>query len=290
MNTIILNSFLTVVKYKSFTQASIELGVTQPTISNHVASLEELYHTTLFKRVGKAVELTAAGRAFVPVAERLLFVHADSIREMAIFRETTPVLRLGMMSQSALGAFQRILPKIREEFPGINIRVDCNYSLERLSKAIKEHDIDFGFINVNTKPLYMECIPILDARVFFIVSPKLYAEHNESNNIYEYPFLSYSDVQISAKVRDLDVDYTKLNTVLEANATSTLLQAIGHNVGMTLLTEDKINVYKEANDVVIFPAPYDTGKVRYSMVYDKELEFTPVKKRFLELINEIKEL
>ena len=57
----VYRSFLTVVQCKSFTQAAESLNFTQPTISNHIAALEETYGVTLFVREGKNVHLTAAG-------------------------------------------------------------------------------------------------------------------------------------------------------------------------------------------------------------------------------------
>lgn len=291
MNTAILNSFLTIVKYKSFTQASKILEVTQPTISNHIATLEEMYGVELFHRIGKSVTLTAAGRAFVPVAERLLAAHEESLREMSIFQEDTPTLRIGMTAQSILYKFSKILQQLREEFPEVKLNVTTHYTLDELTESIKKRDLDFGFINIDTHPLYMQRLRLWKDELYFVASKALFEQHNCSMDIYEYPFVAYCDGNISSKVRGMNIDYSKLNTVLLSNDTLTLLSAIADGVGIGLIPKTKVDMYKAAHgDVVIFSAPYDKGMAIYSAIYDVEMEMNPLKKRFIELLESSKDV
>lgn len=290
MNTAILNSFLTVVQYKSFTQASQVLNVTQPTISNHIASLEELYGTPLFQRVGKTVILTAAGRAFVSVAERLLAAHEESIKEMAVFKETEPVLRIGLTAQSITYKMAGVLRTLNEEFPGMCIRIETHYTMENLTKAIKDKDVDFGFIHIDNQPLYMKRLRLWEENIYFVASPKLYEKHNQSNNIYEYPVVAYTDRNLSSKINNLDVDFSKLNIVAESNDTMTVLHSIADGIGIGIVPAKKLEFYKKYTDLVVLPAPYDTGKVVYSVIYDSELDLNPIRKRFVELLEENREI
>lgn len=285
MNTVILNSFLTIVKYKSFTQASKILEVTQPTISNHIATLEEMYGVELFHRIGKSVTLTAAGRAFVPVAERLLAAHEESIREMSVFHETCPALRIGLTAQSILYKFSDTLEQLRHEFPELKINVSTIYTLDELTKCIKNRELDFGFINIDTHPLYMQRLRLWEDELYFVAARKLFEKHNCSNNIYDYPFVAYADCNISSKVHGVNVDYSRMNTILVSNDTLTLLCAIADGVGVGLIPKIKVDMYKAyAGDVVIFQAPYNGARAVYSAIYDVEMELTPIKKRFVELL------
>ena len=72
MNIQVYQSFLTVVQFRSFTQAAKYLNFTQPTISNHITALEEEYGVILFTRDGKNVYLTQAGKNFVPIAKQIM--------------------------------------------------------------------------------------------------------------------------------------------------------------------------------------------------------------------------
>jgi len=57
-----LSAFETAVDKGSFTKAAHSLGTTQPSVSRHIASLENLLEVRLFNRLHHRVELTPAGR------------------------------------------------------------------------------------------------------------------------------------------------------------------------------------------------------------------------------------
>ena len=65
-----IRAFLTVERCKSFTKAAQELGVTQPTVSAQIASLEESLGLELFQR-GRELKLTPSGEVFLGYARRI---------------------------------------------------------------------------------------------------------------------------------------------------------------------------------------------------------------------------
>jgi DNA-binding transcriptional LysR family regulator len=63
-----LNVFLVAAEALSFTQAAKRLHMTQPSVSQHVQSLESLFGMQLFIRSGRKLILTDGGIALVPMA------------------------------------------------------------------------------------------------------------------------------------------------------------------------------------------------------------------------------
>ncbi|HER25912.1 MAG TPA: LysR family transcriptional regulator, partial [Rhodospirillales bacterium] len=59
-----LVAFESAVDKGSFTKAGISLGTTQPSISRHIAALEDMLGVPLFSRLRHRVELTDAGEQF----------------------------------------------------------------------------------------------------------------------------------------------------------------------------------------------------------------------------------
>mgnify|MGYP003054393951 CR=1 FL=1 len=53
-----LEAFVYTVKYQSFSLAAQKLYISQPTVSAHIRSLEEEFHTQLLKRTTKSLSLT----------------------------------------------------------------------------------------------------------------------------------------------------------------------------------------------------------------------------------------
>jgi LysR family hydrogen peroxide-inducible transcriptional activator len=78
--------FQAVAESRSFTTAAKREHVSQPTLSHQVLKLESELGAKLFHRMGRKVELTAFGEAFLPKAEtilRELKLAKAQIREMA---------------------------------------------------------------------------------------------------------------------------------------------------------------------------------------------------------------
>ncbi|SNR63151.1 transcriptional regulator, LysR family [Methylobacillus rhizosphaerae] len=71
MNYKQLNYFWAVAKAGSLVRASEQLGVTSQTLSGQISLLEADLNVTLFKRAGRGLELTDAGRIALPYAERI---------------------------------------------------------------------------------------------------------------------------------------------------------------------------------------------------------------------------
>src|ERR1700755_348580 len=75
-----LRYFLAVVDTRHFTQAAETLGVSQPTLSKQIHTLEESLGAPLFDRIRGAVTLTAAGQTLLPIAQRMV-TDADAAQE-----------------------------------------------------------------------------------------------------------------------------------------------------------------------------------------------------------------
>ncbi len=76
-----LQTFIAVSRARSFSRAATLLDLAQPTLSGRIATLEREIGAQLFHRRGHTLELTEAGRALLPYAERMLAMRAEGQRE-----------------------------------------------------------------------------------------------------------------------------------------------------------------------------------------------------------------
>src|SRR5258707_14734155 len=68
MNFRQLACFVAVVDEGSFTRAARAIGIAQPSLSQHIRTLEEELNGRLIERLPRGVSLTPAGRALLPEA------------------------------------------------------------------------------------------------------------------------------------------------------------------------------------------------------------------------------
>jgi DNA-binding transcriptional LysR family regulator len=107
---------------ENFSEAARRLGVTQPTISAHIRSLEERLGIDLFERSGRNVVLTDAGRALVPLASDILQRCARIEETMLSLKgEVVGLLQIGCTTASGKYVLPRILGGLRERHPRLEV-------------------------------------------------------------------------------------------------------------------------------------------------------------------------
>jgi len=119
-----LGYFVAVARARHFTRAADETGVSQPNLSKQVRALENALGTQLFVRGRGGVELTSAGEALLPHAERILIeVEAAqrSVQEVTTLRRGR--VRLGATPAICEGLLPDALTAFRAEHPGIELEV-----------------------------------------------------------------------------------------------------------------------------------------------------------------------
>ena len=90
MDILQLKCVLAVARYKSFSEASFELYLSQSTVSKKIASLEKELGVELFNRTTRTISLTKAGEEFVLHGEKLLSIYNTmnhNIKEMSQLEE-----------------------------------------------------------------------------------------------------------------------------------------------------------------------------------------------------------
>lgn len=141
-----LESFVAIGKLKSFSKAAGRLFLTQPTLSNHIARLEEELGVTLFTRNNKKTELTAAGQSFFLSAQEILNRREAAVLDLAGFcGKIEGCIEIGASSIPAQYLLPPLLTRFHAQYP------DVSYNLRYLNSGrvignILAGELDFGFV------------------------------------------------------------------------------------------------------------------------------------------------
>lgn len=124
-----LNVFLVAAETLNFTQAARLLHMSQPSVSQHIQSLEQSFGQPLFVRSGRHIELTDAGEALLPLAREM-------VKRSIQIEETMKSLEGEVHGQLLVGCSttpgKYILPKLLADFHDLypKVRVSCNVSAQ----------------------------------------------------------------------------------------------------------------------------------------------------------------
>ncbi len=168
-----VKSFVAVARYGKFSQAAIELNLTQPTVSHAIATLEDDLGVQLLFRSKKGVTLTPAGESILVHCDRLLQSMEDIKQAANRFKS----LDVGKVNVSAFrGAAAQLLPKIRAEFktkyPQIEIKITEEKDCPQVEQMVYEGKADIGFtILPTTKDL--DTIEVLRDNYIVLLPPNI---------------------------------------------------------------------------------------------------------------------
>jgi len=141
-----LRYFVAVADAGSLTVAAEQkLHTSQPSLSRQIRDLEQEVGVPLMHRGAHGVELTSAGKAFLDHA-RMALVQAEAAKEAALrAAQPKPTFALGFMSGAEIGLLPEVERVLRNEFPGIEIRLSSDYS-PVLAKALMRRRLDAAFM------------------------------------------------------------------------------------------------------------------------------------------------
>ena len=142
-----LRYFVAVADAGSLTVAAEQkLHTSQPSLSRQIRALEQEVGVQLINRSAHGVELTSAGKAFLDHA-RTALLQAEAAKEAALRAAhlARPTIALGFMSGAEIGLLPEVTRILRDDFPGIEIRLSSDYS-PALAKALMRGKLDAAFM------------------------------------------------------------------------------------------------------------------------------------------------
>jgi DNA-binding transcriptional LysR family regulator len=144
---VLLKTFLAVAETLSFTNAAVQLGLSQPTVSQHVRKLETAAGRQLIARDTREVHLTDNGDAMAGFARTILAAHAAALSYFS-GSAMRGRLRFGTADDLAITQLPRILRHFRQLYPQINLELTVNQSAP-LYRRLKAGQLDLIFIKEN---------------------------------------------------------------------------------------------------------------------------------------------
>lgn len=236
-----LKIFISVFKNKSFSKAAKELFLTQPTISEHIKTLEEELDCKLFDRFGKVIIPTTEAEILYENAQGVV-EKVENLKEVLQKIKSTPSGNLYIAASSIPGTY--ILPKLMSSFkniyPQISIQIDISDS-KSVIESLLSGQILLGIVGTKLRKSKIDYFPFMDDELV-IVSPNLIKESFiEPEEILKYPFITREEGSGTRKemekwLGEMGIDIEKLNIVCTLSSTDAVKEAIKNGLGISILS------------------------------------------------------
>ncbi len=141
-----IHLFVTVARLGSFTRAAEQLHMTQPTVSQQIAVLEQMLGTPLIERSTRSLRLTEAGQALYDYAEKLLALADETVNAVHVAAGiAVQTLKLGVGPTLATYLLPDVLSRYRKRYPTHRLRLTVRNTTDLLD-MLTRGDIDLGLV------------------------------------------------------------------------------------------------------------------------------------------------
>ncbi len=192
-----LNTFCCVVEEGSFRSAAERLFVSQPSVSQHIAVLEDHFSVRLFNRQKRRIRLTPEGRLLYTTAKEILNNLDDVARRITSLQTLeTGTLKIGCSPFAAHFCFPGP-GRFRQVFPSITVSM-ISGNWEKLIEVLKDNEVELVIserrINVPINP-EITFHPVGEDDLCFAASPRLLADRIEISpeEAASFPFITFSE-------------------------------------------------------------------------------------------------
>jgi DNA-binding transcriptional LysR family regulator len=243
-----LEVFCKVVELKSFTKAGEALLLAQPTVSEHLRTLEDMLGEKLVDRLGRQVLPTPAGKIFYQYARNILQMREEAIQALGQFKGNLSG-RLILGASTIPGTY--ILPKLIGSFksahPAIQITLRIGDTAE-IVEGVVAGDLEAGFVGSkwNDRRLVMEEV-FSDELVLAVVPEHPWAQKGgiSVEELPGEPFIhrergSGTRMAMTRILEDHGFDPSRLMGVAEMGSTEAVRQGIKARIGASILSREAV--------------------------------------------------
>jgi DNA-binding transcriptional LysR family regulator len=167
-----LETFCKAAETGSFSRAGEALYLTQPTVSGHIASLEQLVGLKLFDRLGRRVALTNGGQVLYRYAKEILRIRDDALNAIYEFSHLIKG-RITIGGSTIPGDYflPKVMGRFRTEAPGISISLVIADS-EEISDMLLAGAIEMGVVGMRLDGERVKAYPLFHDRVILIADAR----------------------------------------------------------------------------------------------------------------------
>ncbi|SHE49122.1 transcriptional regulator, LysR family [Seinonella peptonophila] len=253
MNLLSLRYFLEIARTLNFTEASKNLHISQPALSQQMKLLEKQLGMKLFYRTTRKVELTEEGRfLYDELASSLAFIE-NTIFSMMKAKTLPRAIKIATVPSAASLYVPKVIQQLHEHQPDLEVQMKETTSFHVI-ESVHNKECHVGFIRTpqNLAQLKSKELHYLEFRRFpfqAVVSTSHPLANRKSiklNELKDFPFLHYDSAHSPALFHLVNEACQKAGFTPQVICTGSELLTISYlvsaNIGVTLMPTDMISL------------------------------------------------
>ena len=235
-----LHTFIEVARQRSVSRAAEKLFVTQPAVSMQIHQLEDAFGVPLIEPLGRNIQLTQAGEAFLVHAQAAM----GQLKNLEALMAEHVGLKQGHIDLAVVSTAKYFVPmllvRFKQLFPGIDIHLRIE-NRESVLGLLARNEVDL--VMMGRAPAHLDCVATAFAsNPLAIVAAPGHALVRRKKLAFaalaDHPFVVREEGSgtRAAMERLFAANNTALNKVMEMPSNETIKQAVMAGMGLSFLS------------------------------------------------------
>ncbi|ROR02924.1 selenium metabolism-associated LysR family transcriptional regulator [Desulfosoma caldarium] len=243
-----LEVFCRVVELGSFTKAAEAVLLSQPTISEHIKTLEEMVGERLVDRLGREVAPTPAGKILYRYAKKIIQIKEEAVQAMAAYRgDLAGTVHVGASTIPGNYILPRLIGSFKQHHPAVQISVFIGATKE-VAEAVADGKQELGLVGSQWKDRRLSFERIFADELVLAVPrnhPWASLPSIPVERLAEEPFIarhrgSGTRMVTYEILEKAGFDTSRLRVVAEMSTTEAVRQSIKAGIGISILSRQAV--------------------------------------------------
>jgi len=239
-----LDVFCRLIELKSFTRTAEAVRLSQPTVSEHIRSLEEQLETRLVDRLGRRVEPTPVGMVLYRKAKKLLRLHQETLQTVQEFSgRISGRILIGSGTIPGTYLLPALISRFRTLHPAIRATLFISSS-RAIAQRVQEGELDLGLVGARWNETALTWQTLFTDELTLAVPPDhAWAKREEvdCSELAGQPFIfrepgSGTRRVVAQLLREHGLNEHDLDEVAEIGSTVAVKEAIRAGIGVSILS------------------------------------------------------
>ena len=240
-----LEIFVKVAEFGSFSKAAEALYLTQPTVSEHIRTLEDEVGVRLLDRLGRGAAITRAGQLLLSYAQRMLALSREARQAMDGFQgRMSGELLIGASTIPGEYVLPAMIGRFKEKYPDISITLLIGDSQTAVD-WVAEGRAELGVVGARLSHRGVDYKELMPDEVV-VVEPGTHPWHGRKQIALEElrsePLLirergSGTRAALEGALAEAGMDLGSFRIVGEMGSTQAIKQAVKAGVGVSLVSK-----------------------------------------------------
>lgn len=289
-----LEVFCKVVELKSFTKAAEKILLSQPTVSEHIRSLENELGQKVINRLGKEVETTPVGDILYKYALNIIQTRQEALQAVAQYSG-----RMGGKIKMGCGTIPGtyVLPELISSFHSLHPSVKAIMKItssQIIAEKVLEGELEFGVVGARWKENKLTWTRMFADTLILAVHPNhpLAGKNEISLQIVLQSSFILRELEsgtrkVFANILEKEgFSESDLEVVAEIGSTAAVKEAVKAGVGVSILSKRAVLDDLDRGKLTALSIKKHDMQRPFYLVKRKNRELSPVATAFVDYIRE----